>query len=123
MECRDKMKVKFTWLFVLLLLLSACAEQTEQKAIQENNQKETGINKKEDQQSTEEIIQLPESPLQKKASGAPVEQLEKALNDIGYVLSTDGIYNATITWAITDFQLQENALSATGVYDADTKQA
>lgn len=123
MKCRDKMKLKFTPFFVLLLLLIACTDQAEQSPMQENNQKETEINEKEDPQTTEEIAQLPESPLQKQAQGEAVELLENALNDIGYIISTDGVYNDTITWAITDFQLQTNGLSATGIYDGVTKQA
>lgn len=68
------------------------------------------------------IIQFPDEYLEKKDEGPSVEQLQTALNEIGYNIEVNGIFDDATTWAITDFQLQQENIHATGIYNDPTKE-
>ncbi len=68
-------------------------------------------------------IRLPEEHLQKTDQGQAVKTLQKALNKVGYSIDRNGTYDDVTTWAITDFQLQQQALIATGVYNESTRRS
>lgn len=114
------MKFKFVTLITLILLLVACVDQAPVDPEPIDEQESTKQNDT-TQSNTEENIVFPEAPLQKMDQGDNVSILQEALKDIGYELPIDGLYSETTTWAITDFQLQMNDLSVTGIYDDATK--
>lgn len=104
---------KVTSAVFLLILLTACT--TEEVSQQEN---EPQAPSEAEHEETEIVI--PDSNLQKLDEGEAVAQLQEALNQIGYNLEINGIYDDTTTWAITDLQLQHDDLSAIGVYNEET---
>ncbi|MHA6253111.1 D-alanyl-D-alanine carboxypeptidase family protein [Oceanobacillus sp. CAU 1775] len=118
------MKVKILGILATVLLMSACMEQVDQKPVpRDENQEHIGkTNDKENNKKPLEIaFELPNAPLQKKDTGDNVENLQVALEKIGYTLPINGEYEEVTTWAITDFQLQNDELSVTGIYDEETK--
>lgn len=68
-------------------------------------------------------ISLPDEVLQKTNQGEAVKSLQKVLNTIGYSLPVDGKFDTNTTWAITDFQMQQESMPVTGVYNDATNQA
>ncbi|MFD1850846.1 D-alanyl-D-alanine carboxypeptidase family protein [Oceanobacillus bengalensis] len=111
--------------FILILFfLSACSfEDLGKDSDDKNTEKETTITTQEEPVDTEDSIVAPEVELQKKDQGDQVELLQKSLNEIGYTIDVNGIYDEMTTWAITDFQLQHENLMALGVYNTETKEA
>lgn len=107
-------------LLAFVLLLSACVEQGQQMPIDENKPKEKIEKPIKDEQPEIIKVSFPEASLQKKDTGESVEQLQSALEEVGYTLPQSGVYDDVTTWAITDFQLQTEGLSVTGIYDEDT---
>ncbi|KKE79466.1 carboxypeptidase [Bacilli bacterium] len=99
----------------VVVFLSACSStsSTNPNSEKDNEAVET---------STNNITSAPDAFLQKMDEGKQVKLLQQALNKVGYDLEVNGIYDETTTWAITDFQLQNEELMATGVYDEDTEQ-
>ncbi|MBF8982761.1 D-alanyl-D-alanine carboxypeptidase family protein [Lutibacter sp. B2] len=65
---------------------------------------------------------LPNVVLNVGARGEDVKKIQKALNDLGYSLSPDGIYGSRTKAAILDFQKQHAALTNDGVYGPKTKE-
>lgn len=125
------MKFKFLILITLMLLLVSCVDRTpvdpkpidEQESAKRNNDTTQSNTKKniDREMSEHDNIAFPEASLQKMDQGVNVVLLQEALKDIGYELPIDGFYSDVTTWAITDFQLQMNDLSVTGIYDDATK--
>lgn len=74
------------------------------------------------EEEAETNIVFPEVHLEKMDEGADVEQLQKALNEVGYTIEESGIYDDPTTWAITDFQLQQEDIHVTGFFNEETKQ-
>jgi len=68
-----------------------------------------------------EHLFTPNVELQKNDNGFHVLRLQHILNRLGYELPITGVYDETTTWAITDFQLQQDDLHATGIYNPETK--
>lgn len=97
-------------MIVLLFLITACNSPVS---------KETDVD---DSEAVEEQT-LPEDHLQKGDQNKSVQVLQNFLQKIDYPIESTGKFDADTTWAITDFQLQQDNLHATGVYDADTMQA
>ncbi|GGK07781.1 hypothetical protein GCM10007063_32860 [Lentibacillus kapialis] len=110
-------------LFAILFLITACSngasgnEQTAEPAPKDetDNEKKT--------ESVSKQVQLPQESLQKKDSNDSVEVLQGVLNQIGYDIDTTGTYDDVTTWAVTDYQIQQDNLPVTGVYDDATKDA
>lgn len=73
----------------------------------------------EESSNTEEAI-LPDDQLQKGDEGEPVHHLQKIIQKIDYPVKSTGKFDKETTWAITDLQLQQDDLEATGIYDKDT---
>jgi len=73
------------------------------------------------QSSAADQITFPEDHLQKLNEGETVKALQTALNEIGYDIPINGQFDDQTTWAITDFQFQ-NELQATGIYNTETKE-
>jgi len=108
-------------LFAVLMLLAACTEST-------STQEEAGQTEQEsaegtEQTTSEEEITFPDTQLQKLDEGEAVSRLQTALNEVGYQLPVDGTYSEALTWAITDYQLQQENLEVTGVYNKTTGDA
>ncbi|WP_068676259.1 D-alanyl-D-alanine carboxypeptidase family protein [Oceanobacillus sp. Castelsardo] len=103
---------------ILIVFLSACSSASNTEINDPNNEAiETSTNN-----SEESIISAPDAFLQKMDEGEQVELLQQALNKAGYDIEVNGIYDEATTWAITDFQLQNDELMAVGVYDKNTRQ-
>ncbi|HLS09059.1 D-alanyl-D-alanine carboxypeptidase family protein [Lentibacillus sp.] len=110
-------------LFAIIFLITACSQATENG--QDTNQ--VPKDEKNSQEKTEPAasqIQLPQEQLQKNDSeNASVSSLQKALNQIGYDISQNGTYDDMTTWAVTDYQIQQEDLPVTGIYDEKTRDA
>ncbi|MEC5424591.1 D-alanyl-D-alanine carboxypeptidase family protein [Virgibacillus sp. C22-A2] len=110
----------------VLFFVTACTTDNQQEIEPEEKSDNNESGKQSDvikQEPEEEKLQLPKASLQKKDHGEQVQLLQKALNEIGYELTVNGDYDETTTWAITDFQLQDENLLATGVYNEETNVA
>ncbi|WP_164670874.1 D-alanyl-D-alanine carboxypeptidase family protein [Virgibacillus doumboii] len=111
-------------LFALLFIITACGDdesnndQTAEPA--PSSEKEDTTNKEAPEENTPE---LPKTTLHKTDQGDAVESLQEILNELGYSLSVNGTFDVITTWALTDFQLQQDAILPTGVYDTATKEA
>lgn len=62
-------------------------------------------------------VELPEESLQKGDNGDAVQQLQAFLIVLGYPIEKTSKYDEKTVWAITDFQLQQDSLDNTGIYD------
>jgi len=110
-------KILFILIVTLLCILAACSGTDQAESSPEDaDGKVTDSN-------TTDVVTAPDKSLQKKDEGEAVIQLQQALNQIGYELTESGIYDEATTWAITDFQLQQDSLLASGIYDKATKDA
>ncbi|BAC12486.1 carboxypeptidase [Oceanobacillus iheyensis HTE831] len=114
---------RLLWLLligVLLLFISACQSNDDNhSSSQETLENPTND---EDVTANQNNKELPETPLQKLDQGEEVDALQYFLEQLGYNFSEQGNYNEQVTWAITDFQLQQEDLLVSGVYNEDTKQ-
>ncbi len=101
----------------LVLLLMACTNKDVDQPV---HVPEKGISgQKEKKQGAQEIV-LPDTPLQKGDTSDGVHDLQHVLKEIGYPVKTTGIFDDLTTWALTDIQLQDGDILATGLYDAAT---
>ncbi|RLL42054.1 carboxypeptidase [Oceanobacillus piezotolerans] len=101
------------------LVLSACAMMDNSNPGEEKEpNNDTAAQEREDNKEADSV-NTPEVSLQKKDEGKEVEQLQTALNTIGYELTINGQYDEMTTWAITDLQLQQG-LTAIGIYNEET---
>ncbi|WP_010651848.1 D-alanyl-D-alanine carboxypeptidase family protein [Oceanobacillus massiliensis] len=108
-------------------ILAACSgiDQT----FDQSDQKPEGTPSSTEQPGEKELdpdekdLTVPEGALQKKDEGDQVKLLQSALNTIGYSVHENGLFDETTTWAITDFQLQQDSLLVSGIYDEPTKKA
>lgn len=109
-------------LIAVMLLTVACNNQEpadNQAANQApNNEKGNTV----ETASTNEAT-LPAPVLQKTDQGEDVEALQQVLNKLGYQISINGKFDKMTTWAVTDFQMQQENMPITGVYNKTTKQA
>ena len=96
-------------LAIVLCLLTACTSPV-------------GKDTEKDPAPESDELHVPETSLQKGDQDQSVQMLQKILMEIDYPIQTTGKFDADTTWAITDFQLQQDNLHATGIYDADTRQ-
>ncbi|MFD1038265.1 D-alanyl-D-alanine carboxypeptidase family protein [Virgibacillus byunsanensis] len=112
-------------LVAIAFLVTACntEEDPETKPPEKKEDDTTIPDSKEPEEKEEIIVEAPDSNLQKKDEGKSVQLLQEALNEIGYSITADGVYEETTTWAITDFQLQYEELQVTGVYNKKTRKA
>src|SRR5699024_2761691 len=95
----------------ILLIAAACQSD----GLDDNNHTSS------ENEPAENEIALPDAPLQKLDEGKSVKMLQKTLNELGYDITTKGVYDEETTWAITDLQLQAEDLLATGIYNEETK--
>ena len=86
-----------------------------------NDNNTQSINENSNDGETNEIIELPDTHLQKFDSGAQVEQLNQFLTSLGYDMNDSSEFNQLTTWALTDIQLQLSPDKVTGMYDEHTK--
>ncbi|SEQ74497.1 D-alanyl-D-alanine carboxypeptidase [Virgibacillus subterraneus] len=110
-------------LMTLLFLVVACNNQ-EPKDRNTNSaptSEKNGQDMKEEPE--EEDVTLPETTLHKTDQGESVQSLQEILNKVGYSLTVDGEFNAMTTWAITDFQMQQEGMDVSGIYNKATKEA
>ncbi|WP_163971496.1 D-alanyl-D-alanine carboxypeptidase family protein [Oceanobacillus halotolerans] len=119
---------------VILFVITACNTEEDQDTNNEKqdilaseedssptNSAETDDTENVEDNQTDQLI-VPKAGIQKKDEGEEVLSLQQALNSIGYDIAEDRTFDAETTWAITDLQLQQDSLMATGVFDKDTKQ-
>ncbi|MFC4559878.1 D-alanyl-D-alanine carboxypeptidase family protein [Virgibacillus kekensis] len=110
-------------LTVILTFTGACSEKPDnQQTVDPAPKNEVNENQNKKEQPKPEVP-LPEELLHKTDEGEAVKKLEQALNHIGYSIATDGKFDAETTWAVTDFQMQQEMQMITGIYDESTKQA
>lgn len=102
-------------LFILIIILAGC--QADDVSNPQNNQESS-----QPVQEEMPVAKFPDENLEKTDEGSAVEQLQAALNEIGYDIEISGVYDDTTTWAITDFQLQQENVHPTGVYDEQTRE-
>ncbi len=109
-------------LMALLFLAVACNNQEpkDQDADSAPTSEKDGQDMKE---QPEEDVTLPETTLHKTEQGKSVQSLQEILNKVGYSLTVDGEFNAMTTWAVTDFQMQQEGMPVSGIYNKATKEA
>lgn len=111
-------------LVILMFLIVSCSNGQPEN---EKTMKHAPNSEKADQDTKEspddEKVVLPEGTLQKTDQGEAVNHLQKALNKVGYSLTVNGRFGANTTWAVTDFQLQQESLLITGIYNQHTQKA
>lgn len=110
-------------LFGGLLFIAACSSDNPNTSDVDNESPEKDDEEVENPEegSSEEPVTLPEEVLHKSNTGDMVTALQHILIEIGYPIEVTGTYDEETTWAITDFQLQHEALNATGIYESETK--
>src|SRR5699024_8396717 len=96
-------------LAIVLCLLTACTSPG-------------GKDTEKDPASESDELHVAETSLQTGGQAQSVQMLQKMFMAIDHPTQTTGKFDADTTWAITDFQLQQDNLHATGIYDADTRQ-
>lgn len=110
----------------MLITLAACAlEETGDPQAEPEPAESTAPAEAEEPKPEPETdpVQVPEAGLQKLDQGEDVEMLQRLLNEIGYSIPENGMYDEVITWAVTDFQLQQEDLAALGVFNEETRTA
>ncbi|WP_087974454.1 D-alanyl-D-alanine carboxypeptidase family protein [Oceanobacillus rekensis] len=111
----------------ILFVMSACSafdqtfDQSNEPPSNANSESEKDGQVSEN--DSQQDISIPEESLQKKDKGDQVLQLQSTLNQIGYDLTENGEFDDATTWAVTDFQLQQDSLLASGIYNESTKTA
>ncbi|MBP1948540.1 D-alanyl-D-alanine carboxypeptidase family protein [Virgibacillus litoralis] len=109
-------------LMALLLLVVACNNQEPK----DGNTDSAPTSEKDGQdmkEKPEEEITLPKTTLHKTDQGESVQSLQEILNKVGYSLTVNGEFNAMTTWAVTDFQMQQEGMAVSGIYNEATKEA
>lgn len=106
------------FIFSCILILTAC-DASDKKP---NSSKEDSMVNNESNEQIVDEIALPEAPLQKWDKEDGVKSLLQLLNQLNYDLDLSDTFNEQMTWAITDIQLQIEDMSATGIYDENTKE-
>lgn len=110
-------------MFTMLLLATACNSTNDSNEDATANPNESTTSDDAVSENDVKNIALPDAVLQKKDEGENIRSLQETLNKIGYDVTVSGIYDEATAWAITDFQLQNGKLYATGVYNKETKSA
>lgn len=105
----------------LLFFITAC--NTADPDDSDSDNEATATEQAADSETEEESNELPGAELSKMDQGEAVQTLQKILDEIGYSLKTSGNFDEATTWAVTDFQLQQENLQIIGVYNEETKQA
>lgn len=117
-------------LFITFLIIVAINTPTQNKVIQEDEvmspatEPDNGVDSEEPSEQPLEQGEeptLPEAGIQRMDKGRSVQSLQELLKKIGYSINVTSKFNDETTWAITDFQLQNKKLDATGIYDQKTK--
>ncbi|UJL46895.1 D-alanyl-D-alanine carboxypeptidase family protein [Virgibacillus sp. NKC19-16] len=103
----------------LLFFITACNTENTGNSDSDNEAAEETSGSETEEESNE----LPKAELSKMDQGEAVQTLQEFLNEIGYSLTTDGKFDDATTWAVTDFQLQQENLQVIGVYNEETKEA
>ncbi|WP_010529293.1 D-alanyl-D-alanine carboxypeptidase family protein [Lentibacillus jeotgali] len=108
-------------LFAVMLLITGCnSGTTADKQTAEPVPKDETDNQEKTEPANKQI-QLPQEHLQKHENNDSVKMLQEVLNQVGYNIDLTGTYDEMTTWAITDYQIQQENLSVTGIYDDTTK--
>src|SRR5690625_7487522 len=106
-------------LFLLFFIFTACntdsPEVTEESPV--NNENESvdpnTDHSSEGKEEDDILMEAPKVQLQKLDEGDDVKALQQLLNEIGYDLEINGVYEDETTWAITDLQMQFDDLMIT----------
>ncbi|MYL43276.1 D-alanyl-D-alanine carboxypeptidase family protein [Virgibacillus salexigens] len=102
--------------FIILLIAAACTDKESLETTTQPDQEKNTSNAEND------TMELPKEQLQKLDNGDAVQSLQTVLNKLGYEITINGEFDASTVWAITDIQLQHDALLVTGIYTEDTAQ-
>lgn len=122
-----KRSVFITLLATLFIIAGCNISKDKQEEPNENEQVEPNQDETDETENNEEIPEkeekfvLPEPILQRTDTGEKVENLQRALYQIGYELDVTGTFDYFTTWALTDLQFQHEELDITGLYDLETK--
>lgn len=114
----------FIFIMIILLSITACQDKDSVQP-DEGNQSEGTTNKSDTTEASTKPTEneLPDKTLQKGSQGEEVIALQNILNNIGYSITASGTYDKDTTWAVTDFQMQQEDLFVTGAYEEKTKRA
>lgn len=74
-------------------------------------------------ESDETYLSPPHKDLQKGEQSKDIQALQNVLISIGYPIEITGQFDEYTTWAITDFQLQNENIYTTGIYESETREA
>ncbi|QKY71131.1 D-alanyl-D-alanine carboxypeptidase family protein [Lentibacillus sp. CBA3610] len=110
-----------TVLFAILFLITACSDSASED---QQTTEPAPTNQSDNQDKTEPAhnqLQLPQEHLQKNDTGDAVQSLQEALHKIDYSIDPNGTYDSMTTWAVTDYQMQQESLPVTGIFDDDTR--
>lgn len=96
-----------------------CLQDKDSVQPDEGNQSEGTTNKSDTTEASTKPTEnaLPDKNLQKGSQGEEVIALQNILNNIGYSITASGTYDKDTTWAVTDFQMQQEDLFVTGAYE------
>ncbi|GAB4075102.1 hypothetical protein GCM10028778_26050 [Barrientosiimonas marina] len=101
-----------------LLLATGCSAGGDDTA--DDNKQTTQA---EQTSAADQPLELPDKHLQKNDEGKSVKALQEKLQRIGYDIALSGTYDALTIWAVTDYQMQQDNLDVTGVYNDRTQEA
>ncbi len=114
-------------LFSLFFVLAACNTEPAEVTKELSGNDGSDSTGHEDRSMTNDSEQEEDSPaevpkihLQKLDENDDVKALQQVLNEIGYKLEENGIFDDPTALAITDLQLQFEALMVTGIYEENT---
>ncbi|WP_174615636.1 D-alanyl-D-alanine carboxypeptidase family protein [Virgibacillus ihumii] len=106
-------------LVAVMLLTVACSNDGTQTSNQAPNSEKNTANKSETPEQVKATLPVP--VLQKTDQGENVKALQQVLNKIGYQVSITSKFDEMTTWAVTDFQMQQENMPITGIYNKATK--
>ncbi|RYG74262.1 carboxypeptidase [Lentibacillus lipolyticus] len=110
-------------LFTITLTATACSSDNPENKETAEHAPADKIDDQQKEVPKDNRVWLPQEQLQKTDQGQAVTALQEALNKAGYTIDSSGKYDDHTTWAITDFQLHQETLTVTGVYDKATRKA
>jgi len=118
----------------MLLTMASCEQKTGlpksvqkvERAISQKNTMEkplpSGVQQEDSNKKVDDPT-LPDVTLQKGDQGENVASVQKALKDMGYTITADGIFGNITAQAIYDLKSQIQGLEKNSIYDSETEKA
>lgn len=110
-------------LLAAALLTAACNSSTDDQQTADPAPKEKAEDSDKTAEPVNKQIEFPQEHLHKTDANDSVKMLQEALNQVGYDINPSGNYGEDTTWAVTDYQMQQDQLPVTGIYDEETRGA